>query len=162
MIVRGRNGSVRSLVLWTACPHLSLPETPLIRFGFPQRRRRGGAQFLDIEADVDEDEDEEEEEGEEGFVANGESLALSLSRALGRPERTEFSSTPPHTALQTISSSNAKHGGTATARSVRQAPMTATMPISPRATLTATRRTVGSTGGGWPRRIKRQQSWPPS
>ncbi|KWU44835.1 transcription elongation factor Spt5 [Rhodotorula sp. JG-1b] len=71
MIVRGRNGSVRSLVFWTACPHLSLPETPLIRFGFPQRRRRGGAQFLDIEADVDEDEDEEEEEGEEGFVANG-------------------------------------------------------------------------------------------
>lgn len=88
MTVRGRNGSVRSLffpgLLSSTSVPRSDPQLALIRFGFPQRRRRGGAQFLDIEADVDEDEDEEEEEGEEGFVANGESLSLSLSR-VGAP-----------------------------------------------------------------------------
>jgi transcription elongation factor SPT5 len=66
MTALARSGCVRAVLCWFAVsPELTGPLLPL------QRRRRGGNQFLDIEADVDEDEDEEEEEGEEGFVANG-------------------------------------------------------------------------------------------
>ena len=160
MTVRGRNGSVCSLACLAPAPHLADPEALSVK-PHPDTHRDDDAEAPSSSISRLMSTRTKTRRKKRERRALSPTVSLSRSLSLGG-DIGPTSHRSPHTAPQTISSSNAKRGGIGTARSVRQAPPKATMPISPRATLTATRRTAGSTGGGWLRRTRRRPSWPPS